>query len=138
MQQHDIFLVKYSIEKSEKALETGFKNLEIDLQVSQNRAYYAVFYIVLALGYLDGFKTGKHHQLMGYFNKKYIYEKKIFKPELSDIYSQLISNREKFDYNVSFKLSEESVIDNLNKAKVFIDIVKPYILSRIPKIIDDM
>jgi len=72
-QQHDdIFLTKYSVEKSDQALETGIKLLEIDLQTAQNRIYYAVFYLVLALGYLDGFTTGKHHQLMGWFNKKYI------------------------------------------------------------------
>jgi uncharacterized protein (UPF0332 family) len=66
MKQHDdVFLAKYSVEKSDQAFETGIKLLEIDLQAAQNRIYYAVFYLVLALGYLDGFKTGKHHQLMG-------------------------------------------------------------------------
>lgn len=130
-QPDDILLAKYSIEKSEKALNTGIKNLEIDLQISQNRAYYAVFYVVLALGYLDGFKTGKHHQLMGWFNKKYIYKEKIFTPELSKIYSRLIIDRDNFDYTVSAEPQKEDVLRNLENAKIFIEKVKPYVLNRI-------
>lgn len=127
----DIFLAEYSVEKSDQAIDTGIKNLEIDLQTSQNRIYYAVFYLVLALAYLDGFKTGKHHQLMGWFNKKYIYQEKLFEPELNKIYSRLMLDRDNFDYIVSSKPIKEDVLRNLEDAKFFIDKVKPYILNRI-------
>lgn len=130
-QPNDIMLAKYTIEKSDKALETGYKVLDIDMQTAQNRAYYAIFYIVLALGYIDGFKTGKHHQLMGWFNKKYIYQEKLFMPELSKIYSRVMLDRDNFDYIVTTKLNREEVLNNLEDAKKFIEKVKPYVLNRI-------
>jgi uncharacterized protein (UPF0332 family) len=130
MKQHKEILIKYSIEKSIRALDAAEKNLEIDLNVSQNRVYYAIFYIVLALAYLDDFATGKHHKLMGWFNKKYIHEDKIFKSELSRIYSKLLSNRETFDYNVSENPNYKEVQQDLEKAKFFVETVKEYILKK--------
>ncbi len=88
-----------------------------------------MFYVVLALAYSEEFSTGKHHQLMGWFNKKYVYENKIFEPELSKIYQKLLACRESFDYNVSEIPNYEIVTKNLEKAKYFVDKVKVYILS---------
>ena len=98
--------------------------------VAQNRAYYAIFYIVMALGYLDGFTTGKHHQLRGWFNK-YIYETKKFAPIMSKIYGELMLNREKSDYDILENPTREDVLQDLEKAKLFIDTVKPYVLQRL-------
>jgi uncharacterized protein (UPF0332 family) len=126
---HKDILIKYSMEKSLKALETATKNLDIDLTVSQNRAYYAVFYIVLALAYSDGFATGSHHKLLGWFNKKYVYENKIFEQKLSKIYSKLLSNRETFDYSVIEYPELLTVKNNIEEAKLLVNTVKNYILS---------
>lgn len=77
--QHDTgLLIKNSIENADRALSDAEQNLTISLYVVQNRTYYAIFYIVLALAYLDGFSTGKHQQLKGWFNREYIYKNKIF------------------------------------------------------------
>jgi uncharacterized protein (UPF0332 family) len=133
MQPDNILLAKYSLEKSDKALKTAEETSEIDYQTSLNRAYYSIFYLVLALGYVDGFKTGKHSQLMGWFNKKYIYQEKIFEPKYSEIYSQLMINRDKFDYDVSSEPNYNNAIEGIDKAKIFIDNVKPYVLNRIER-----
>jgi len=127
--QHKEILIKYSIEKSEKALEAAINNLELDLTTAQNRAYYAAFYIVLALAYFDDFQTGKHHKLMGWFNKKYVYENKIFEQKLSKIYSKLLSNRENFDYSVTEYPELETVKNNIKEAEFFVETVKKYIYS---------
>lgn len=127
MTPHKDILTKHSIEKSLQALVTAEKNLDIDLSVSQNRAYYAVFYIILALAYSDDFSTGKHHQLMGWFNKKYIYENKIFDSSLSKIYSKLLSNRESFDYTVTETPKYETVCEDIEDAKKLVETVKNYI-----------
>jgi uncharacterized protein (UPF0332 family) len=126
LKQHNDTLIQYSIEKSNNALASAVKNLEIDLVVSQNRAYYAVFYIVLALAYSDGFTTGKHHQLMGWFNKKYIYENKIFASDMKEIYRKLLANREKFDYDVTETPELEEVKKNVEKAEYFIQKIKGF------------
>lgn len=129
--QHKHILAKLSLEKADEALTTGYKNLEINLNTVQNRAYYAVFYTVLALGYMDGFVTGKHHRLAGWFNKKYVYQDKVFPPSLSKTYTGLMINRETFDYDVTEKPTKEEAIKDLEKAKSFIDELKPYICEKI-------
>jgi uncharacterized protein (UPF0332 family) len=130
MEQHKETLVKYSIEKAEQALETAFNSIDSDLLNAQNRAYYAVFYIILALGYIEGFTTGKHQQLMGWFNKKYIYEDKIFDNSFSKIYSRLYVNRQKFDYDVTEYPEKEETRKNLNEAKYFVETVREYIIKK--------
>ena len=129
MTQHKELLIKHSILKSNEALIDAEGNLSLTLK--QNRNYYAVFYIVLALAYLDGFQTGKHHQLMGWFNKEYIYKHKIFDIELNEIYKTLLANREKSDYGVLDIPEITKVEKGLNEAKFFVETVKEYILKRL-------
>lgn len=131
MEQYKDVLAKYSFEKSEDALKAGFDNVEINLTVAQNRAYYAIFYAVLALGYLDGFVTGSHHKLMGWFTKKYIFETETFDREMGKIYNKLIRNRETFDYDVTKKPTKEIVLMNLESSKAFVETLKPYIFDKL-------
>jgi len=132
-QQHNAILAKHSLEKAEKAIQEGYKNIDISLTIVQNRAYYAVFFAVIALGYLDGFVTSSHHQLMGWFNKKYIYQDKIFSFSLNKIYSRLIRNREFFDYSLIEEPIIENVLKDIEDAKFFIETVKPYLLEKLGK-----
>ncbi|MFA7657864.1 MAG: HEPN domain-containing protein [Candidatus Gastranaerophilaceae bacterium] len=129
MKQHKELLVKNSMKKADEALTDAQSNLSLTLK--QNRNYYAVFYIVLALAYLDDFQTGKHHQLMGWFNREYIYKNKIFGDKLKTIYQTLIANREKFDYSVMETPKEETVKKGFEDAKFFVQTVKEYILKRL-------
>ena len=95
-------LVYNSIEKSKQALndaEYGLKDQRKNLVL--NRLYYAIFYSVLALGYNDDFVTSRQNQLMGWFNKKYIYENKIFNKKINEIYKTAYINRQESDYDIS-------------------------------------
>lgn len=77
MKQHKDILVKLSFEKADEALRSAKLNIDNNLlTAAQNRIYYALFYSVLALGYSNGFVTGKHGQLLGWFNKVFIHEKR--------------------------------------------------------------
>jgi uncharacterized protein (UPF0332 family) len=134
MKQHKNILAENSLEKAEEALKTGYNNIDISLTSAQNRAYYAVFYTVLALGYVDDFITSNHHKLMGWFNKKYVHTDKIFDSSLSGIYSKLIRNRETFDYDVMEKPLKEDVLKSLDSAKTFIEKIKPYIMVRLAEL----
>lgn len=133
MKQHNELLAKNSLEKAEEALKAGYDNIDINLTVAQNRAYYAIFYAVLALGYLDNFITSSHHTLMGWFTKKYIYETETFDRSIGKIYSKIIRNRETFDYDVTKKPTKEIVLKGLESAKTFIEALSPYVLNRLNK-----
>lgn len=129
--QHKELFVKNSIEKADEALLAAKHSMDFSLTNAQNRNYYAIFYITLALAYLDGFQTGKHHKLMGWFNKEYIYKHKIFDEKLNEIYRILISNREKFDYNVSEAPKKDNVEKDYQRAKFFVKTVKDHILQKL-------
>ncbi len=131
MLQHREILAKIAIEKSDDALKSSCDNLDINLNTALNRAYYAVFYIVSALAYIDEFVTKSHHKLMGQFNKKYIYENKIFDNSLTKIYKELIRDREKSDYDFTTKLTREIVLKDIQNARTFIEAVKPYVLDKL-------
>ncbi|HSA06867.1 MAG TPA: HEPN domain-containing protein [Candidatus Gastranaerophilales bacterium] len=131
MENHNKTLAQVAIEKSDKAIRDADVNIDVSLPVAQNRAYYAVFYIVLALSYLDNFITKSHHKLMGQFNKKYVYQNRIFDKSLVQIYNTLIINRESSDYNLTYKQNKEEVLWGIESAKKFINTVKPYVIKRI-------
>jgi len=131
MQQHKNLLAQISVEKSDEALKMSFVTVDESLTTEQNRAYYAVFYIVSALAYLDDFQNKSHHYLMGQFNKRYIYEQKLFDKSLIKIYKTLIKNREFSDYDFTYKLTKENVLKDIEDAKIFIETIKPYILQRL-------
>ncbi len=131
MKQHKGIMAGIAVEKAEESLKSSFDTLDINLNTAQNRAYYAVFYIVMALAYLDDFITKSHHKLMGQFNKRYIYQEKVFDKTLAKIYKALIRNRELSDYDFTYKLTRENVLNNIEDAKIFVDRVKAYILEQL-------
>jgi len=137
MKQYEKILIENCLEKANKALQDAYSNMDVSLSVAQNRAYYAIFYIVLALGYIDGFTTGKHHQLMGWFNKKYVYQDKVFDSSLAKIYNTLMINREKSDCDVTQNPVRADVIKDIDSAKVFIETVMSYIHKRVYEIKDN-
>ena len=71
-------LIKHKIEKAKSAshdvkilISTGM------LHVAINRIYYGMFYALSALALKYKFETKKHQQLIGWFNKTFIKEKKL-------------------------------------------------------------
>jgi len=83
-----IFIEKY-LGKAESALDDAEFNMKHNrYSTTSNRIYYSIFYSVIALGYTENFITSKHKQLMGWFNKKFIFEEKIFDEELTKIYKE--------------------------------------------------
>ena len=85
----------------------------------------------MSLGYLDNFITSKHKQLMGWFNKKYIYEEKIFDENLSKIYKEAYENRMESDYETSLPTSKDEISANLEKAKLFVNTLSDFIHNKL-------
>ena len=126
-----IFIDNY-LDKSKEALIDAEVTINNDrLNNAQNRIYYAIFYAVMALGYLENFITSKHYPLMGWFNKKFIHEEKIFEKNMFKIYNNAFENRQKSDYSITSEPEKEDVINSFNDSKKFIEKVKSYIKEKI-------
>lgn len=125
---HKDDLIKLSIEKSNLAVKAAKDNIELEnFEAAQNRVYYAIFYIVTALAYKNNFITAKHNQLMGWFNKKFIYEEKVFGGNMVDIYKEAYSNRQKSDYDFTYVVEKEALEDSLKETEFFIKSIKNFI-----------
>ncbi len=121
-------LIKYSLEKADIALSDAEFTLKNDkLYMTQNRIYYAIFYSVMALGYFYDFITSKHSALISWFNRKFIYEDKIFNKELFRIYKESFENRNKSDYEFTWKPNSENLKKDLEDAENFIRKIKEHI-----------
>lgn len=131
MDQHKAILISNALKKADESLDNAKNNISNNfLAGAQNRIYYAIFYTVLALGYLKGFTTGKHSELLGWFNKKFVYEDKTFDSNISKIYRNIYKQRMKFDYDVLEIPEKEDIEQNLNDTIIFINTVKEYIYSQ--------
>ena len=124
-------LIKLAIDKSESALKTAEKNISLNqLEGALNRVYYSIFYAVSALAIKNDFSTSNHLKLMGWFNKKFIYEDKVFAKEMYEIYDDAFTYRQKSDYDITYIPEIDTVNDMLSEAGKFIKEIRNYILLK--------
>ncbi len=128
MKQHKESLINNSFLKAKEALDDAKYAIDGNrLSTAQNRIYYAIFYSVMALGYLHGFITSKHSQLLGWYNKKFVFEEKIFDDESYAIYKTAYENRMKSDYEFTYKPDKYIVNKSFADAEKFMKIIENYI-----------
>lgn len=123
-------LITNAIQKAERALTSAdFAIRNSDIDTAANRIYYAIFYSVLALGYKHEFATSKHGHLMGWFNKKFIHEEKIFTPDMYQVYRTAFDNRQETDYNLlsNKTIDIHEMTHLLEKANDFLVNIKGYL-----------
>jgi len=94
-----------------------------------NRAYYGMFYAVLALLIFEPFVSSKHSGVLSYFNKRFIKEK-IFPEELGRSINKAFELRQSADYREYAKLTYEQVEPFIEKAKLFIQKINDYLQSK--------
>ncbi|MDR1168047.1 MAG: HEPN domain-containing protein [Heliobacteriaceae bacterium] len=131
MQSDKSDLIKLAIEKSQNSLSEAEDNFKIDyFAVVLNRIYYSVFYIVTALAYKYNFVTSKHSQLKSWFNRKFIYEDKIFDTEMLKTYEESFAYRQKSDYDLRFIPDVKLVKDLLFDAKKFVKSIEDFLYDQ--------
>lgn len=132
--EYNEILIQNAIEKSGDSIDAAKLNFENEFySTCQNRLYYAIFYIVTALAYKDNFITSKHSQLMSWFNKKYIYTDKVFENKLFKIYKDTFANRQKSDYDFTYKVSKEDLELSIKDVEDFVSIIRNYLISNLSK-----
>lgn len=127
-------LSQYRYDKALKFLNTSRALLEHgDTDSSANRAYYAVFYAMLAVTALDGFESSKHSGVIAYFNQHYV-KTGIFSREISEMIAGASKLRERADYKNFYTTPNEAAEEQIHCAEDVTAMVKPYLESSWRKI----
>ena len=112
---------------AERMLQGSFSSRSIT-----NRAYYSMFYAVLAL-FLKAdmrIKTSKHIGVISIFDKEFILTGKIDK-YCSEILHKMFNIRQKGDYKDLIEIAIEEAAEHVRLANEFIEYIKNY-MDKIP------
>lgn len=91
-----------------------------------NRAYYAMFYAVLALAVLRQQVTSKHSGVLAFFDREFV-KTGIFPKELSHAFHKAFDSRQTNDYGEIFAVSGEDATQTLAEAQNFVLSIESYI-----------
>ncbi len=94
-----------------------------------NRAYYAMFYAVLALLVHEPFSSSKHSGVISYFNRRFIREG-VFSEDLGRSINTAFELRQRSDYREYTDPAREQVESLLVKAGTFLEAVSAHLKSR--------
>lgn len=121
-------LIKYRLEQAETALEDARFLLEGDRspQSIVNRAYYAMFYAVLALLQKIGKIPSKHVGVISLFDIEFAL-KGVFSKELSRDFHKAFELRQISDYKTFKPISKDKAQETLDSAVRFVNTVKEYL-----------
>jgi uncharacterized protein (UPF0332 family) len=117
-------LVAYRLEQADESIEAARTLLDKKLiRPSVNRAYYAMFYAVLALLAQGKKETSKHSGAIALFDRDFVKEG-IFKKDYSRWLHDAFDLRQRSDYGTEYHASPEEAEITLKNAKSFVDEVK--------------
>jgi uncharacterized protein (UPF0332 family) len=94
--------------------------------MASNRIYYGMFYAMLALGLLRDYKSSKHQQMIGWFNKNFVHTG-IFPKHFTRLVKDAFDARVESDYEVSEPISIADLDARLADMKIFISTIKAWI-----------
>lgn len=126
--EKQIQLAKYRLKQAEDSIseaECLLSGNESPRSI-MNRAYYAMFYGVLALIVFEQYYSSKHAGVLSYFNKKFIKEG-VFPKELGYSINKAFEMRQEGDYREYVELAYEQVEPLIAQAKQFVEAVRDYL-----------
>ncbi len=117
-------LIEYRLAQAVELIdEVAFLIDNKKLIFAVNRIYYGSFYALTALALREGFKTSKHGQLMGWFNKNYVATGK-FDKKYGKFLFKAFRKRQIGDYEAFSDFTKEEVVALSVTMKEFIEQVK--------------
>ncbi|MBW1959826.1 MAG: HEPN domain-containing protein [Deltaproteobacteria bacterium] len=124
-------LISYRLEQADESLHAAKVLLESELtRPSVNRAYYAMFYAVLALLASQEKETSKHSGAISLFDKDYV-KTGIFTRDFSRWLHDAFDLRQRSDYAAKYSLSREEAEETLQNAISFVKEVKAKLAEQI-------
>jgi uncharacterized protein (UPF0332 family) len=127
MTENIIALVAYRLEQADESLEAARTLLDKRLiRPSLNRAYYAMFYAVLALLAREKQETSKHSGAIALFDRDFV-KQGIFKKDFSRWLHDAFDLRQRSDYAAEYHVSRDDTEKTLKNAESFVDEVKKFL-----------
>lgn len=125
-------LIRYRLEQATEALAAGELNLANGLHRSAvNRAYYAMFYSVLALLAAREAETSRHSGAISQFDRVYV-KSALLPKEFSRWLHDAFLSRQAADYGAELSLSRDDVDGLLARARDFLAGVRQYLEAHPP------
>ena len=125
-------LFTYRLQEAEETLADAVQMLEASCSPRSivNRAYYAMFYAVLALfiRFETIHKTSKHSGIIGIFNKEFVHTGMV-EIKYAKMLSAIFEARLEGDYKGLVELTDDHAQDAVNKARVFLKTIKELIVT---------
>jgi uncharacterized protein (UPF0332 family) len=120
-------LIAHRLTQATETLEEAVFLLEggKSLRAVTNRAYYSMFYAMLALLIDEPFASSKHSGVLSYFNRRFIREG-IFPEEIGRAINRAFELRQQGDYRENVELTLEQVKPLIEAATTFLEMVKAY------------
>lgn len=120
-------LIKLRLEQADKTYDDA-AHLFADsrYEAALNRIYYGMFYAVLALALKHEFKTSKHTQLLGWFNKEFI-KTGLIDVKFNKIVKDAFEKRNEADYEIAPLPPAATIEQMLSDMRLFIDEMKRFI-----------
>jgi len=120
-------LIEYRLKQAFESSEVAALLIQHEkFSASLNRIYYSAFYSVLALAIKYGFKTSKHLQLIGWFNKNFIATGKI-ETEYGRILRDCYEYRTSADYDSYVEFDENDVHVLFDEMNTFLQRIELFI-----------
>jgi uncharacterized protein (UPF0332 family) len=94
-----------------------------------NRAYYSMFYAVLALLIFEPYASSKHTGVLAYFNKRFIKEGAL-PDSLGRSINRAFELRQRADYREFAEHTREQVKPLISEARQFVRTIEEYLAAR--------
>lgn len=122
-------LLRYRVKQAHETL----REAEILLKESAwrgtiNRAYYAMFYALLALLATRQLGTSKHSGALRLFDREFV-KTGLFPPELSRSLRLAFNRRQTHDYSEMIEVDESMAEETLSEARIFVEAIEAYLHS---------
>lgn len=117
-------LMTYRLEQADESLEATRTLLDKGLiRSGVNRAYYAMFYAVLALLSVEKKETSKHSGAIALFDRDFV-KNGAFKKDFSRWLHDAFDLRQRSDYAAEYRVSMDEAEKTLKNAESFVKEVK--------------
>lgn len=123
-------LIQYRLEQAREVLKDAHALYDMNRTPISivNRAYYSMFYAVLALMVSINKDTSKHTGALSFFDEYFI-KQKVFPKEMSVLIHEAFESRQEGDYRESSKIDTESAREILQSADTFFEMVEKKLLE---------